>query len=57
MRRMCFGSCLFHGRQLPDGQLPDNVSEEDLLQQVQWELLDLAELQECKVFTEKKEMA
>ena len=33
------------GRQLPNGHLPFNVSEEMLLQRVQWELHDLAELQ------------
>ena len=33
------------GRQLPSDQLPYNVSEEMLLQRVQWELHDLAELQ------------
>ena len=33
------------GRQLPNGQLPYNVSEEMLLQRVQWELHDLAEFQ------------
>ena len=43
------GKNVVHGRQLPEGQLPDNVSEEDLLQQVQWDLLELAELQECRV--------
>ena len=43
------------GKQLPEGQLPYNVSEEYLLQQVQWELLELAELQECRVLNEKEE--
>lgn len=40
------GKNVVHGRQLPEGQLPYNVSEEYLLQQVQWDLLELAELQE-----------
>jgi hypothetical protein len=34
---------------LPEGKLPYNVSEEYLLQRVQWDLLELAELQECKL--------
>ena len=45
------GKNVVHGRLLPEGQLPYNVSEEYLLQQVQWDLLELAELQECSVST------
>ncbi len=43
------GKNVVPGRQLPTGQLPLNVSEEMLLQMVQWELHDLSELQECKL--------
>jgi hypothetical protein len=46
------GKNVVHGRLLPEGQLPYNVSEEYLLQQVQWDLLELAELQECRVSSE-----
>lgn len=49
------GKNVVHGRQLPEGQLPYNVSEEYLLQQVQWDLLELAELQECRVSNEKED--
>lgn len=43
------GMNVIKGRQLPEGKLPYNVSEEYLLQRVQWDLLELAELQECKL--------
>ena len=46
------GKNVVHGRLLPEGQLPYNVSEEYLLQQLQWDLLELAELQECRVSSE-----
>lgn len=49
------GKNVVHGRQLSEGQLPYNVSEEYLLQQVQWDLLELAELQECRVTNEKED--
>lgn len=49
------GENVVHGRQLPEGQLPYNISEEYLLQQVQWELLELAELQDCMVSNKKEE--
>lgn len=49
------GKNVVHGRLLPEGQLPYNVSEEYLLQQVQWDLLELAELQECSVSTSLRE--
>ena len=43
-------------RAVPLGNtLPEGISAEMVLQQIQWELLELAELQECKITEGKQE--
>ena len=44
-------------RAVPLGNtLPEGISAEMVLQQIQWELLELAELQECKITEGKQEL-
>ena len=43
------GRNVVFGRKIPAGVLPKGVSSEMILQQVQWELRDMAVLQECEM--------
>lgn len=43
------GRNIVSGRKIPTNALPVGVSSEMILQQVQWELRDMAVLQECEM--------